>query len=341
MSVSPFGLLDDGDAVQRIELCGGGVTLAVLTLGATIQDIKVDTGQGAQRRVLGFAQISDYRAHSPYFGCIAGRYANRIAGGSCEIEGKRYQLTRNEAGRTHLHGGERGFSHRNWSLRDHGPTHVTLELLSAHGEEGYPGNLTARCTYRLTGDGEITLELGATTDQATIINLAAHSYFNLDLDAGGEDILDHLLEVAAGHYLPVDAHLIPTGEIAAVDGTPFDFRAARSIRAAGALRTAFDHNLVLARERRAEPRPVARLIGPLSGTMLEIHSTEPGLQFYDGARVGPLVPGHDGRRYGAHAGLCLEPQNFPDAPNRPEFPDPVLRPGEIYRQVTIYRFSTG
>ncbi|TDQ86495.1 aldose 1-epimerase [Dongia mobilis] len=339
MSISPFGLLDDGAAVERIEIDSGGVTLGVLTLGATIQDLQVDTGKGAQRRVLGFAQLSDYRAHSPYFGCIAGRYANRIAEGICRIDGKTYQLTRNEAGRTHLHGGERGFSHRIWSLRDQGPSHVTLELQSAHGEEGYPGNLLARCTYRVTGDGEITLELGATTDRATIVNLAAHSYFNLDLDEGAENILDHLLEVPAAHYLPVDAHLIPTGEIAAVGGTPFDFRVARSIRAAGDSPSAYDHNLVLARKRLAEPRPVARLIGPLSGTMLEIRSTEPGLQFYDGARVGPLVPGHDGRRYGAYAGLCLEPQNFPDAPNRPDFPDPVLRPGESYRQVTVYRFS--
>lgn len=341
MSITRFGLLDNGTPVDRISLSGGGVALNVLTLGSIIQDLAVDTGLGPQRRVLGFEQLGDYVAHSPYCGCVAGRYANRIAEGRCVIDGKACQLTRNEGGRTHLHGGEIGFSHRVWQILDHGPEHVTLQLISPDGEQGYPGRLTAHCTYRLTGDGELTIDLSATTDRATIVNLATHSYFNLDSGLeGGDDILDHLLEIPAAQYLPVDAHRIPTGEIARVDGTVFDFRHGRVLRVGiGQPQPAYDHNFVLAKARGAQPRLMARLTGPLSRTQLEIRSTEPGLQFYDGARVGPLVPGHDGKRYGAYAGLCLEPQLFPDAPNQAHFPEAILRPGETYRQITLYRFK--
>lgn len=339
MSVAPFGRLADGTLVERVRLSGGGLEVQVLSLGAVIQDLGFDTGDGPRRRVLGFTQLDDYVTHAPYFGCVAGRYANRIADGRCVIEGRACQLSRNEAGRTHLHGGALGFARRIWQILDHGPGHVLLELVSPEGEEGYPGTLTARCCYRITGDGELTIELGATTDRATIVNLATHSYFNLD---GSADILDHVLEIPAAHYLPVDAHLIPTGEIAAVGGTPFDFRHPRSLRApAGQPATAYDHNFVLGRARSTETRLAARLTGSLSRTQLEIHSTEPGLQLYDGAGLALPVPGYDGRRYGTHAGLCLEPQNFPDAPNHAHFPDAILRPGEGYRQVTIYRFSQG
>jgi aldose 1-epimerase len=337
MSLARFGLLDDGTAVERVGLAGGGLQLNLLSLGGIIQDLTYDAGRGPQHRVLGFEQLGDYVAHSPYCGCIAGRYANRIAEGRCTIDGKSYQLARNESGRTHLHGGELGFSHRVWQILDHGTQHVTLELVSPDGDQGYPGNLTALCTYRITGDGELAIELTATADRPTIVNLATHSYFNLD---GGDNILDHVLEIPATHYLPVDAHRIPTGEIAAVEGTVFDFRKGHALRAApGKTQPAYDHNFVLGRERSAEPRHAARLTGPASATQLEIRTTEPGLQFYDGARVGPLVPGHGGKRYGAYAGLCLEPQIFPDSPNHAHFPDATLRPGETYRQVTIYRFS--
>lgn len=333
MTVARFGMLADGTPVERIELAAVGLTLGVLTYGAVIQDLHVDTGNGPRRCVLGFSRLEDYVAQSPYCGCVAGRYANRIAGGRFAIDGLEYQLTRNERSRTHLHGGAPGFSHGMWRLVDHGAQHVTLEIASPDGDQGYPGNLTARCTYRVTGDGELTIDLAATSDRATVVNLATHSYFNLD---DGTHIRDHLLEIPAHHYLPVDGDLIPTGEIAAVAGTPFDFRTARSIGAAG---VAYDHNFVIGMQRKDVPREVARLTGPETRTRLEILSTEPGLQLYDGAGLALAVPGHDGRRYGQHAGLCLEPQLFPDSPNRPEFPGAVLRPGETYRQQTIYRFS--
>lgn len=333
MTVTRFGTLADGAAVERISIAGGGLSLDILTYGAIIQDLAFDAGHGPMRRVLGFPRLQDYVDHSPYCGCIAGRYANRIAGGSCVIDGIPVQLTRNERGRTHLHGGHPGFDRRNWRLIDHGSDHVALELTSPDGEQGYPGNVTARCTYRISGDGELTIALGAETDRATLVNLAAHSYFNLD---GGADIRDHLLDVPAAHYLPVDGDLIPTGEIASVAGTAFDFRSARAI---GPAPVAYDHNFVIALERRQTPHAMARLIGPKSRTQLEIFSTEPGLQFYDGAGLDIAVPGHDGSRYGHYAGLCLEPQLFPDSPNRPTFPEAILRPGAAYRQTTIYRFA--
>lgn len=336
MSITPFGALPDGTEVQQISITGGGLTLAILTYGAVIRDLAFDAGQGLKSRVLGFTTLPDYLAHSPYFGCVAGRNANRIAGGQFTLDGRLYRLSLNEAGRTHLHGGHRGFSHRPWSLIDHGKNHVTLELTSPDGDEGYPGALSAQCTYRIAGDGVLDIRLAAKSDAPTIVNLATHSYFNLD---GGADIFDHRLEIPAGHYLPVDAHLIPTGEIASVDSTPFDFRASRPVRVAESA-TTYDHNMVIDRKRAAAPRLLARLDGPKSRTRLEVHSTEPGLQLYDGAGLSPSVPGLGGQLYGPHAGICLEPQIFPDSPNHPNFPDAVLRPGEVYRQVTQYRFSS-
>ncbi|MBL8709730.1 MAG: hypothetical protein JNL25_11090 [Rhodospirillaceae bacterium] len=175
MSVAPFGRLADGTPVDRVSLSGGGLAVQVLSLGAIIQDLCFGTGTGRQRCVLGFAQLDDYVAHSPYFGCVAGRYANRIADGRCVIDGTVHQLSRNEAGRTHLHGGTLGFGRRVWQIRDHGAGHVLLELISPDGEEGYPGSLTASCCYRITGDGELTIDLGASTDRATIVNLTTHS----------------------------------------------------------------------------------------------------------------------------------------------------------------------
>lgn len=333
MGISTFGKLLDGTDIQEIRLEGGALSVAILTRGCAIRALDFDAGRGPQGRVLGFNTLGPYLGPSPYFGCVAGRYANRIAGGRFMLDGHAYQLTRNERERTHLHGGRTGFSHRALRVLDHGTDHVTLELVSPAGEEGYPGTMTVRCTYRISGNGVLQIDLTATTDAPTVINLATHSYFNLD---GTPDILAHRLEIAAEHYTPVDATLIPTGEIAPVAGTPFDFRMARPVGGHGAT---YDHNFVVDRARAATPRLMARLDGPESRTRLEIHSTEPGVQLYDSAGLGPTLPGLQGVPYGNHAGICLEPQIFPDSPNHANFPDATLRPGETYHQVTQYRFG--
>lgn len=321
MARTSFGTTKDGMKVSEVRLAAGALTLNILTHGARIHGLTFD----GKPRVLGFANLDDYLTHAVYAGAVAGRYANRIAGGRFSLDGKTYQLPCNERGRTHLHGGLKGFAHRNWDIVEDSDTHVTLRLNSPDGEEGYPGTLDARCTYRLEGD-DVRIELTATTDAPTIINLATHSYFNLD---GGTDILDHCLTVPADHYLPVTEDLIPTGEIAAVAGTALDFRVATAVRARG---QRYDHNFVLGRERLVAPRLVASLEGLSSRTRLDVLSTEPGLQFYDGGYL-------KGGGFGAHAGLCLEPQIFPNAPNEPGFTNAVLRPGETYRQMTLYRFS--
>ncbi len=321
MAHAPFGRMDDGATVSEIRLSAGALTLSILTHGARIHGLSFE----GKPRVLGFASLDDYLTHAVYAGAVAGRYANRIAGGRFTLDGTQYQLPCNERGRTHLHGGMRGFAHRNWDIIEADDTHVTLGLTSPDGEEGYPGILNVRCTYRLEGN-DVRIELTATTNAPTIINLATHSYFNLD---GGADILGHRLTIPADHYLPVTDDLIPTGEIAPVAGTAFDFRAAVAVGARG---QRYDHNFVVSPQRVSEPRLMASLEGPASGTRLEVLSTEPGVQFYDGGYL-------NGGGFGAHAGLCLEPQVFPNSPNEPGFSNAVLRPGEIYRQLTIYRFS--
>lgn len=339
MTTTRFGVLEDGSAVDRIVITDGVVEAAILTWGAVIQDLRLLGPEGPHRVVLGLETIEDYVAVSPYFGAIAGRYANRIADGRFSLDGVEHRLTLNEAGRTHLHGGFRGFAQRVWKLVETDPTSVTLGLVSPDGEEGYPGRVEATCRYALvpgatTGEGRLRIEIAATTDAPTLVNLAAHSYFDLD---GAGDSSGHILEVPAEHYTPVDDRLIPTGEIAPVAGTRFDFRSARPVHA-DPDDPGYDHNFVIGRDRFAEPVLHARLTGPATGTTLEVHSTEPGLQVYDGSGLGLDRPGLGGRRYGRRAGLCLEPQVFPDSPNRPDFPSAVLRPGETYRQVTEYRF---
>jgi aldose 1-epimerase len=313
--------MDDGATVNEIRLHAGALSLSILTHGARIHGLTFD----GKPRVLGFQSITDYLTHAVYAGAVAGRYANRIAGGRFALDGKDYQLPCNERGRTHLHGGIQGFAHRNWDIVDESDTHVTLSLVSPDGEEGYPGTLHPRCTYRLEGD-DVRIELTATTDAPTIVNLATHSYFNLD---GGADILGHRLTIPADRYLPVDDDLIPTGTIADVAGTAFDFRRAREVGSSG---QRYDHNFVLSLKRLSDPRLVSSLEGPSSRTRLDLLSTEPGVQFYDG---GYLNSGG----FGAHAGLCLEPQVFPNSPNEPRFSSATLRPGETYRQITVYRFS--
>jgi aldose 1-epimerase len=327
-----FGRLSDGAEVRAVRLDGHGLSLEVLSFGAVIRRLEFE----GRPMVLGLDGLADYERRSPHLGAVPGRFANRIGGGRLPLDGQTYQLTRNESGRTHLHGGDRGFGRRNWRILDAASDAVTLAYRSADGEEGYPGALEARCTYALAAPATLTITLTATCDRPTVVNLTNHSYFNLDgPDPDGTwSTADHRLTVPAERCLEVDADKVPTGRRLPVAGTTVDFREARAV---GTNRT--DHALILAEAASPEPRTVARLAGARSGIVLEMDSTEPSLQVYDGYMLGDAGLSVGGRPIPAGAGLCLEPQRFPDAPNHPDFPSAVLRPGETYRHVIRYRFA--
>jgi len=250
------------------------------------------------------------------------------------------QLSLNEDGRNHLHGGFKGFGHRAWRLADSSRQDVTLEISSADGEEGYPGNVEVRCRYSVETPATLLVDFEATTDAPTLVNLAQHTYFNL---SGDEHILSHRVMIHADAYTPVDDSLIPTGAIVPVADTAYDLRKMRAIRQeSGGNPVKYDINYAISAERAPAPRPVACLESPAGDVAVDIASTEPGLQFYDGNMMKPIpVPGLDGRRYGVHGGCCFEPQFYPDSPNHPGFPSAVLRPGVTYRQATRYIFSGG
>lgn len=330
-----FGETPGGETVHRISIAGGGLTARVLTWGAAVQDLRLEGH--APPLVLGFDRFDDYPKYSPHFGAVPGRCANRIGNARFVLDGKTYEVDRNFLGKHQLHGGSKGFSKRVWRFVEAGADFVTLELVSEDGDMGYPGRLVARCTYRLE-DGALVADMTAETDAPTLCNLAQHSYFNLD-DGGASRILDHTLEIAADRYVPVDDDLIPTGEVRAVAGTSFDFRAMRPVRfGENGGQAIYDHNFCLSDERVA-PRTVVRAKGARSGVSLEMRTTETGVQFYAGHKVEPPVPGLDGIGYAPWSGFCLEAQVWPDAINHPNFPSAVLRPGERYRQLTEYCFS--
>jgi aldose 1-epimerase len=330
-----FGKTEEGEAVQRFSITGAGLSANVMTWGATLQDLTL-TGHNAPL-VLGYERFEDYLAHSPYLGATAGRYANRIRGGRFMLAGRRFQTDTNFLGKHTLHGGSKGFAKRVWDVALHGRDYVTLSLHSSDGEMGFPGALDVTCTYRLKIPATLSVEFTATTDAPTLCNLAHHSYFNLD-DGGSRDILDHRLMLNAAAYLPVDDELIPTGVVQPVEDTPFDFRHAREIRMEfEGEQLPYDHNFCVSAAR-GPLHQAAWLQGSASGLEMEVWTTEPGLQFYAGQNVARDAMGLGGRRCGAYAGLCLEPQVWPDSPNRPYFPQAVLLPGEIYRQTTEYRF---
>ncbi len=333
-----FGRLPDGTEIIEITVATGDLRAQVLSWGTVVRDLRL--AGVSYPLVLGLNSIENYVAHSPHFGATAGRFANRIAGGRFELDGRPIQLETNENNRTHLHGGKAfGFSRRPWNVLESTDNAVTLEVVSQDGEAGYPGTLTARCRYEIISPGTLHIEFEARTDAPTIVNLAHHGYFNL---SGGLDILDHHLQIAANSYTPVDADLIPTGEIRSVAETTHDFRDLRAIRREEAgQRIRYDHNFVLADAARPAPAFAARAEAPDRSVAMTVATSEPGIQFYDGAKINCPVPGLDDRRYGASAGFCLEAQRFPDAPNHANFPSAVLRPSDVYRQVTEYRFERG
>lgn len=332
--ISPFGEMPNGEPVDRVEIAAGGLSVAIITYGAVVQELRL---AGFDRSlVLGLTTLEDYLAYSPYFGAIAGRVANRISFGKFSIGGEEYQVDQNIDNTHTLHGGTAGFGKRNWQIEDHGPDFVVLKLISDDGDMGFPGTLIARCRYQITVDQGLLVELRAETDAPTLCNLAHHSYFNLE---GEGDILGHEIMIEAQEITEMSEQLLPTGELLDVSGTNFDLRSMRVVshgNADGSLR--YDHNYCLSRDR-VELREVAIVRAVNSGISMRVSTTEPGLQFYDGAKVATPVTGVDGRAYGANAGLCLEAQCWPDAPNNPEFPSILLQPEETYHQVTEYRFS--
>lgn len=323
------------DRPEAIRIGAGGLSADVISLGATLAGLIVPGRDGPVNVVLGFEDAGSYATHGAFFGAVVGRCANRIAWGRARIGGRDYQLDLNENGHTHLHGGAGGFWSRGWTVERRMPDSVLLSLVSPDGDQGYPGVVRASCLYRAEPD-RLAIELEACTDRETLVNLAAHPYFNLD---GDGDALDHRLCIAADAFTPVDGDNIPTGEIRAVAGSRFDFRALRPIRREGEPYEGYDHNFVLARQPRREPVFAARLEAARSGLAMEVWTTEPGLQFYDGGNLPVREKLRGGAQSVRHGGLCLEAQRFPDAVHHPGFADAVLRPGETCRQITEYRFG--
>jgi aldose 1-epimerase len=308
-----------------------GVEVSITNYGGTVTAIKVPDRNGAFGDVvLGYDTIEEYRRNPRYLGALIGRHANRIAGGKFSLNGVEHQLAQNN-GANHLHGGNKGFDKRVWSVTGATQNVLRLRYFSEDGEENYPGDLTVEVDYSLNDENELQIEYQATSDKDTIVNLTNHSYFNL---AGSGDILGHELMLNADAFTPVSENLIPTGEILSVENTVMDFRTARKISNGG-----YDHNFVL--RDHGSLRSVARLRDPLSGRVMEVLTTEPGIQFYSGNFFDGSVKGKSGVVLEKYAGLCLEAQHFPDAPNHPNFPTTVLRAGEEYHQTTIYRFTTG
>jgi aldose 1-epimerase len=336
MSISEFGRFV-GEGVQEVRLRGAcGTEASVLTYGAILRDLIVPAGERTRRVVLGYRTLQGYLDGRAYLGATVGRCINRINSGFA-LDGKLYKLPVNEGDHVHLHGGPNGFSKRVWRLIGCTDDAVTLELVSRDGDEGYPGTLTAHCTYEIEGPGTLAIALSATTDAPTICNLGHHSYFTLQ---PGSDVRDHRLMVAADFYTPLDPSLIPTGEIRTVAGTIYDFRALRPIRVDRG--PGYDINFVLNQGwlPNGPDLPVAaRLVSPSGDLAMELSTTEPGLQFYEGIRLSPSEDAYEGEPHLPYRGLCLEPQRFPDAINRPHFSPVVLRPGETYRQVTQFRFA--
>ncbi|MFK0152091.1 aldose epimerase family protein [Streptomyces sp. NPDC090499] len=343
-----FGTLADGTKVHRWSLENGGTRLKVLSYGGIIQSLEIPDRHGRYANVsLGYDNLAAYVAGTTFFGATIGRYGNRIAKGQFTLDGKSYQLSVND-GVNSLHGGAKGFNTKVWDIEGFtSGSDVGLHLYytSVDGEMGYPGTLKTKVTFTLDRHGDWTIDYEATTDKATVVNLTNHTYWNLAGEGNGT-IEDHELTIAAGRYTPTDSGLIPTGELATVSGTPFDFRkgkpVGRDIRAGHPQQVqakGFDHNWVLDKGVTAKPEHIATLRDPRSGRTLKIATDQPGLQFYSGNFLDGTLTGTSGRTYRQGDGLCLETQHFPDSPNHASFPSTVLRPGQVYRTRTVHSFG--
>lgn len=338
-----WGKTAEGENVDLYTLTNAqGASVTISTYGGAIVSLKVPDRAGAPGDVvLGFDKFEDYARPGPYFGAIVGRYANRIAHARFTLDGVEYTLAKNN-GDNSLHGGLRGFDKRLWIAQQAPNQALQLNYLSRDGEEGYPGNLAVTVTYSLSDNNELQIDYSATTDKSTVLNLTNHSYFNL-AGQGEGDVLSHQVTIYANRFTPVDNELIPTGELASVAGTPFDFRQPHKIgeRIGSASEQlafgkGYDTNFVL-NSGGAALDLMARVSDPKSGRVMDVLTTEPGLQFYTANSLN--TTGKGGKHYGPHAGFCMETEHFPDSPNRPDFPSVVLKPGVRFQSTTVYRFS--
>jgi len=343
-----YGQLPDGREVKIFTLTNqNGLRAKVTEYGAILVSMKTPDSSGKLADItLGFDTLADWLTNPPYLGASIGRFGNRIGGGKFTLEGKTYSLATNNAPGgipCHLHGGIRGFDKVLWSGKptsDHG---VKFSYLSPHGEEGYPGNLQVEITYNLNENNELVWEAVATTDAPTIVNIVQHSYWNLSGDPT-QTILDHELMIAATHYLPADAGMIPTGTIAPVEGTPMDFTrptvvGSRAREDFEALKAANGYDACWVLEKAGGTRLAARVRDPKTGRVMEVSTNQPGVQFYTGNFLDGSITGKNDINYAKNSGLCLETEAFPDAPNKPEFPSAKLHPGQTYKHLMIHKFS--
>ncbi len=343
----PFGATPDGTKVDIFTLRNSsGMEARICNYGGLVVSLKTPDRNGKMTDVvLGYDNLESYIKRNPFFGALVGRYANRIAKAKFVLDGKTYTLAANHKGINSLHGGLKGFDKVMWKATasvKNGEPSLELTYFSKDGEEGFPGNLNVTATYTLTRDNALRLDYTATTDKDTVVNFSHHSYFNL---AGDGDVLNHEVMINADKFTPVDSTLIPTGELRPVAGTPFDFRTPHKIgerigAADEQLKIAggYDHNWVINKPANALAL-CARVTEPTSGRVMEVLSTEPGLQFYSGNFLDGSITGKGGRAYHGRAAFCMEPQHFPDSPNQPSFPSTVLKPGQVFHSTIEYRFS--
>ena len=348
----PWGKTADGTPVELYTLTNAkGMQVSISDYGGLITSLLVPDRDGKLTDVvLGFETVDEYIKDSPYFGVVVGRYGNRIEKGKFTLDGKEYKLATNDNDINHLHGGLKGFDKVVWKAKpfetENGPA-LELTYRSVDGEEGYPGNLDVKITYMLGNDNTLAVNYEATTDKATPINLTQHSYFNL-AGQGNGDILKHEVMLNADGFTPVDETLIPTGEIKPVEGTPFDFRKPTAIGARVddtsdqqiKFGGGYDHNFVLNKEGTKDATLAARVTEPTTGRMMEVYTTEPGVQFYVGNFLDGSLTGKGGKVYQKRYGFCLETQHYPDSPNQPNFPSTILKPGEKYDTTTVFKFKT-
>jgi aldose 1-epimerase len=350
MKKEPFGKTEDGQQVDLYTLSNkNGMEAAITNFGGIIVSLKVPDRTGKlDDVVLGYDQLDGYLTNKAFFGAIVGRYANRIAHGKFALNGVTYNIPKND-GDNALHGGLKGFNKRLWTAKDVSGSHgqaLELTYLSKDDEEGFPGNLTAKVVYTLTDQNELRIVYSATSDKETVVNLTNHSYFNL-AGQGNGDILGHELTIRADRFTPVDATLIPTGELKPVKGTPFDFTNATAIGSRISqdddqlkVGKGYDHNWVLNSKAKGAVSLAAEAYEPKTGRVLQVLTDQPGVQFYSGNFLDGSITGKAGKVYNLRNGFCLETQHFPDSPNQPKFPSAVLKPGQQYRTTTVFKFSS-